>query len=90
MQTSDINLPELTGLSEEAQNSIVRLRGFYRSIRFALDSKQPARDNEAISALITGADIAEIKNALLIVFREADFTQAISGVGIPMGSSFAD
>ena len=86
MSISDVNLPEVTGLSEDAQNSIIRLHGFFRS----LDSKRKDLDGGKATAIITHADITDVKTALLIIFKEADFTQAISGVGIPMGSSFAD
>ncbi len=90
MQKSDISLVEQIVLSEEAQNSIIRLHGCYKNIRFILNSAQKDQESGTRTAIIAGADIDDVKRALFVIFKEADFTQAICGVGIPMGSSFAD
>jgi hypothetical protein len=74
MQTNDIYLPTQSELSEEAQVSIIKLRGFFRSMQFALDAKKPETEENALTSIIANADMQELKNALLVVFKEADFT----------------
>jgi len=90
MSAPDILHAAYHELSDEAQNSVIRLHGFFKGLRFALQSKQTDKEDKAIQTIIAGANPAEIKTALLILLKEADFTQAISATGIPMGSSFGD
>ena len=77
-------------LSNEARNSVIRLHGFFKGLRFALDSKQSEKEVKALQTLIAGSNLSELKSALLTLLKEADFTQAISATGIPTGSSFSD
>jgi site-specific recombinase len=90
MPTTDIKVPPPTELSEEAADSIIRLSGFFKKLRFALKPGLNAKTENALAATVTSSDIPEIKKALITVFKEADFSQAISGSGIPLGSSFLD
>ena len=46
--------------------------------------------SDVLAATIAASNIPELKKALITLFKEADFSQAISGAGIPMGSSFLD
>lgn len=88
---TDIKVTPPTELSEEAANSIIRLSGFFKKLRFVLNSRQKGQEETiALTSIVSAADIPELKKALLTIFKEADFSQAISSTGIPMGSSFAD
>ena len=88
---TDIKVTPPTELSEEAAISIIRLSGFFKKLRFALISGlKDENEAVALSAITGAADVEELKKALLTIFKEADFSQAISVTGIPMGSSFAD
>ena len=89
MQTGDIQLSNQVELSEDARNSIIRLQGWFKRLRYVLDPGKDTIEQSTLSNVLD-PDITVLKNALLTIFKEADFTQAISASGIPMGSSFAD
>ncbi len=90
MQIADPKLSPQTELSEEAANSIFKLQGFFKKLRFVLNSRTGEAVENGLSATLAGAEVTELKRALLLIFKEADFSHAISGSGIPSGSSFAD
>jgi len=90
MLTSDILLPHQAELPKEAQISIVKLHVYYKLLRPALDEAQKMPKENIADAVTAHTDIQDLKKELLVIFKEADFTQALSSIGIPMGSSFAD
>lgn len=90
MQTTDTKLSPQMELSEDAVQGTLKLGAFFKKLRFVLNSGLKEREEDALAATIAQADVREFKVALFLIFKEADFTQAISGSGIPMGSSFSD
>ena len=81
MQTTDSKSAEQAELSPVATESILKVQHFFRGLQLARSATPPVPDAETV---------AQLKSALLIILKEADFTQAISSSGIPTQSSFAD
>ena len=89
MQTPEISPVITIEISEETRLGIERLRAMLQRLRPAIDAKK-AKDDDSLMQLFSAVEIAAIKRDLMLIFKEADFTSAISGSGIPSGSSFAD
>ena len=59
---TDIKVTPPTELSEEAANSIIRLSGFFKKLRFVLNSSQKGQEESiALTSIVSAADIPELK-----------------------------